>query len=86
MCYILWRRVALLGYIDENRVESCCEFKYYDKIDEINEDIKIENKKKNEMINDRREFSDNQRLEYIKKTIWNLLEKPSSSYFARVIN
>jgi hypothetical protein len=85
-CVIFYGNELLYWGIDENRIESCCEFKYYDKKEEINQDIEIENTKKNEMIHDRREFSDNQRLEYIKKKIRHLMDKPSSSYYARVIS
>jgi len=86
LCVIFYGNELLYWGIEEIRIESCCEFKYYDKKEEINQTIEIENTKKNEMIHDRREYSDNQRLEYIKKKIRHLMERPSSSYFARVLS
>jgi hypothetical protein len=71
--------------IDEKMIESCCQFKYLDKKEEINEEIKIEKMEKNEVFNDKIEnLSQKKFSTVIRKKIWNLLEKPSSSYFARV--
>jgi hypothetical protein len=86
ICANFYGEELLYWEIDENSIESCCQFKYFNKKEEIFEEIKIEKKEKKELINDHQKesFDEKKRSDLIKKKIWNLMEKPSSSYFARV--
>ena len=85
ICAQFYGEELLYWEIDENSIESCCHFKHFNQKDEIFSEIKIEKKEKNELINDQRQsFNEKKRSHLIKKKIWNLMEKPSSSYFARV--
>ena len=71
--------------IDDINIDACCQLKYFDKKDQIQDELKIENKEQNNLINDKKDDFDNTKMiDSIKKKIWNLLERPTSSYFARV--
>ena len=86
-CTIFYGEEFAYWEIDEKMIESCCQFKYLDKKEEINEEIRIEKMEKNEVLNEQLEnFNEKKLSDLIRKKIWNLLEKPSSSYFARVGN
>jgi len=85
ICANFYGEELLYWEIDENSIDTCCQFKYFNKKEEIFEEIKIEKKEKKELINDQKEsFDEKKRSDLIKKKIWNLMEKPSSSYFSRV--
>ena len=68
--------------IDEYLISSCCQNKFFEKTDQINDDIFIENKEKNKLIQN--EEKHDSYLPALKEKIWNLLENPTSSKFARV--
>jgi hypothetical protein len=68
--------------IDEYLISSCCQNKYFEKTDQINDDIVIENKEKKKLNHSKEEFKSC--LPKIKESVWNLLEKPRSSKLARV--
>ena len=83
MCANHYGEELLYWEIDENFVEFCCQFKYFEKKEEIIKQIKIENKERNDLVTHRRasfsEMEKQQLLYSIKKNIFYLLEKPKSS-------
>ncbi|XP_058792990.1 potassium voltage-gated channel protein Shab isoform X2 [Phymastichus coffea] len=68
--------------IDELYLESCCQHKYHQRKEHVQEEIRkeAESLKKN----DEEEFGDGKCAQY-QKYLWELLEKPNTSIAARVI-
>jgi hypothetical protein len=68
--------------IDQDLISNCCEWSYNDKKDDVQNDIETE-KKLIEKITHQESF-DNFILPYLRKKIWYIMEKPSSSIWAKV--
>ena len=68
--------------IDEDLISNCCEWSYSDKKDDVQNDIETE-RKLIEKITHKESF-DNFILPGLREKIWYIMEKPSSSIWAKV--
>ena len=81
MCVISFHDDLAYWGINENRMETCCQQKYHQKKEIVMEEIRKEEDLLKERIDDE-QFGDC--FPVMRKKVWDLMEKPQTSVYARV--
>jgi hypothetical protein len=83
LCVILFSDELNYWRIDEDLISNCCEWSYNDKKDDVQNDIEAEKKLITKITH--KESFNNFILPGLREKIWFVMEKPSSSIWAKVI-
>ncbi|CAM1318716.1 KCNB1 (predicted) [Pycnogonum litorale] len=82
MCVLAFHEDLMYWGIDELYLEPCCQHKYHQRKEHVHEEMRKEAESLNER--DEEEFIEG-KCGYYQKFLWDLMEKPTTSFAARVV-